>query len=149
MKRMNDFDTLIREIIEMSRPDKIKAAFDALVKHDYADYLCLYGCGNQAKFNISLFERHNIKIDFLCESDGGANIGKTICGCKVISFSDLCDVKSRTLVIPSHGDYQECYALLAENGFPYVCHCCSSFVLDLSEILIRGGGTTLKKTYTS
>ncbi|MDR0221798.1 MAG: FkbM family methyltransferase [Lachnospiraceae bacterium] len=130
---------LTSEIIERASKDRIKTAYNDLVNHTPARYLCLYGCGNTAKTTIALFERLKIQIDFLCESDGGAHIGGSFCGYKVISFSDLCNIKTQTLVLVSHGKVYECYSILAGNGFPHICWC-SWWVLENMETLENLGG---------
>jgi len=131
---MDRVERLKKDVLASADAEKINVAIDNIVKHPYADYLCLYGAGNTARITIAAFERQNIKIDFLCESSGGGSIGKTFYGYRVISYDDLLLVKDRTLVIPAYGDPRGCYEKLKSNGFPYVIYC-NELMIDNIETL--------------
>jgi len=115
-------DALIQEVLGNADADKIQKAFDNITKHPYAEYLCLYGAGIVGVHLNEIFTEYGIKVDFFSENDGGTHVGTYIHGKPVLSYSELLQIKEKTLVIIANGVAYECWQQLKMDGFTHVNH---------------------------
>lgn len=105
---------------------------------EHYPYVVFYGCGAILHSIVESWDKHvGRAIDFCCDSDS-SKWGKTFCGARCISPSELMEIKDQCAVFVTIGDFKPVYTLLKERGFPSV-HQLFKYDLEASEFLPRYG----------
>jgi len=80
-------------------------------------YVVFYGCGAILNSIVESWNEHvGRKIDYCCDSDRG-KWGESFCGVKCISPKELMEIKDKSSVFVTIGDFKYIYNFLTENGF--------------------------------